>query len=323
MLKTVEEVKQKYPGIRLSLTWDETKPVQLPHNWRFEDITGKTYNRVTVLEEFPFLTADKKGIWICKCSCKDHTIFITTGKSLRTGNCKSCGCAQVESVTQRNYKHGLSYRGHRARIYGIYRDMVRRCYDPHRDEYKLYGARGITVCDEWLGENGFENFVKWAYANGYIEEDKDLVPLKNRLSIDRIDPDGNYCPDNCRWIPRYQQVRNLRKSRHIIIAGITVTNGDILEKFQLDSNYIWSKINSGWSDNQILYSIFEDPKSGRRNKKDDHTLYHENHVDYGMIPAYDKLKPWSKDPAKRKFARQYLSEDTLNWLLDIKTQTKQ
>lgn len=321
MLKTVEEVKQKYPGIRLSLTWDETKPVQLPHNWRFEDITGKTYNRVTVLEEFPFLTADKKGIWICKCSCKDHTIFITTGKSLRTGNCKSCGCAQVESVTQRNYKHGLSYRGHRARIYGIYRDMVRRCYDPRRKAYTDYGGRGIKVCDEWLGENGFENFVKWSYEHGYVEQDKSIVEKVDRLSIERKNPNGNYCPENCEWIPLKYQNSNKRVSIHITIAGVDVLFIDLMRHFHIESQYVSSKLYiSKWSINEVIHLAMQ--YEMHRYHKEGIFLTDEKGFK-GIVPNYATLDPWSKDPAKRRFARMYLSDEVCDWLLYIKTHYNQ
>ena len=101
MLKTVEEVQEKYPGLRLSFKWDPEKSV-MEHGRGFKDMGGQKFNHLTVLEEFPFKSMDGKSIWIVQCDCEDKTIFTTTGKNLRTGNTKSCGCAQVASVVKRN-----------------------------------------------------------------------------------------------------------------------------------------------------------------------------------------------------------------------------
>ena len=90
MLKTVEEVQEKYPEIRLSFKWNPEQPVK-EHGKGFIDMSGQKFNHLTVLEQFPFNAKDKKSIWIAHCDCEAKTIFTTTGKNLRTGNTKSCG----------------------------------------------------------------------------------------------------------------------------------------------------------------------------------------------------------------------------------------
>lgn len=91
------------------------------------------------------------------------------------------------------------------KIYKRYQNIKRRCYDTKSNSYKYYGAKGIKVCDEWLGKNGFYNFLDWALANGYKEE----------LQIDRINVKGNYCPENCRWVDRKTNMRNRTNSLYI------------------------------------------------------------------------------------------------------------
>lgn len=112
----------------------------------------------------------------------------------------------------RNTVHGLMKGpdGKRTRLYGIWVRMRQRCYDPNSSDYNRYGGRGIKVCQEW---NDYRNFYNWAMANGYNDE----------LSIDRIDPNGNYEPSNCRWIPLTDQNRNKRNSRLITYNDETKT----------------------------------------------------------------------------------------------------
>lgn len=162
MLRTIDEVIDKYPTIKFKgySTWDEENPIKLSFNHAFINLKGQKFNHLTVLELFPFKSKDNRPLWIVECDCDAHTIFVVSGKSLRNGNTKSCGCAQVSSVVARNLKHGLAYRNNKSRLYGIHCDMIRRCYNQNRHRYERYGGRGITVCDEWMGENGFINFAK-------------------------------------------------------------------------------------------------------------------------------------------------------------------
>ena len=318
MLKTVEEVQEKYPGIRLSLKWDPEKPVN-EHGKGFIDMSGQKFNHLTVLEQFPFNTKDKKSIWIVQCDCEATTIFTTTGKNLRTGNTKSCGCAQVASVVKRNYKHGLSYRNNRSRLYTIYRDMIRRCSDESRPQYSRYGGSRIKVCDEWLGEHGFENFVKWSFDNGYVEQDRETTPYRMLLTIERHNVDKGYSPDNCGWIPLYKQSRNRHDRKRFIIAGISITAGDITEHYGLSRNYIDMKFQSNWTADEILRSILNNAEPLNRQVM----AVRDSEKRYVLIPNYANLDPWSDDPYIRNFARAYLSDEDIEFILEIKKNTKQ
>lgn len=110
--------------------------------------------------------------------------------NLASGNTQSCGCYHAENLT------GM-FKPNKNRLYNSWRAMKARCFNPNNNRYHLYGGRGITVCDEWLT---FEGFRAWSLSNGYADD----------LTIDRIDPDGNYTPNNCRWLHPYKQSSNRR-----------------------------------------------------------------------------------------------------------------
>jgi hypothetical protein len=132
---------------------------------------------------------------------------------LRSGHTKSCGCYKVELISNLNKKTGLS----NSNLGFSYRNMKNRCFWKKSPMYKNYGERGITVCEEWLDrECGFENFVDWALKNGYSEG----------LTLDRIDVNGNYCPQNCRWVDKYVQANNKRKNYYLKINGEIDTVGN-------------------------------------------------------------------------------------------------
>lgn len=151
------------------------------------DLTGKKFGRLTVIERYDAKT------WKCICDCGNTTY--SDGYQLRKGITQSCGCYHRDICGNQHRKHGLS----RTRLYRIYYKMKERCYRPSNDNYKYYGALGITICDEWL--NDFSAFANWSMANGYSEI----------LTIDRKDNVKGYSPDNCRWITIQDQQKNKRK----------------------------------------------------------------------------------------------------------------
>lgn len=160
---------------------------------RYIDITNQRFGRLVAL--YPAYK-DKHGneYWKCQCDCGNTTIVKKT--HLKEGKIVSCKCFQKERLLQRITSHGLS----KTRIYRIYRNMLNRCFYEKHPEFYYWGGRGITVCDEW--KNNFLSFYNWSIKNGYEEN----------LSIDRINVNGNYSPENCRWATAYEQTHNRRKA---------------------------------------------------------------------------------------------------------------
>ena len=161
------------------------------------DLVGQRFGRLTAVE---FVGVAKNGArWKCVCDC-GLTVIATSG-NLRNGNTKSCGCLRremVRSLGQSNKAHGESH-DNRTRLYTIWCGMRQRCNNPNREAYKLYGGKGVKVCDEW---NDYPAFKEWAESHGYADD----------LSIDRIDPSKGYSPDNCRWITQSENTARANKN---------------------------------------------------------------------------------------------------------------
>ncbi len=129
---------------------------------------------------------------------------------------------------------------HWERLYRVWQDMRRRCYDSNREQFYLYGGRGITVCDSWRAD--YVPFREWAMANG----------VRDDLTLDRIDVDGNYSPENCRWVDKKTQARNRRSNRRITVNGETKTIAEWSELTGLSANVIYHRLKSGWIDAQVV-----------------------------------------------------------------------
>lgn len=175
---------------------------------------------------------DKRGyprdMWVCKCDCNNTKTIL--GLNLRSGNSKSCGCATKENAIKINTKHGMN----RTRLHEIWVGMRKRCNNKKCKCYKSYGGRGITVCNEW---KDFESFYNWAIVNGYSDN----------LSLDRIDVNGNYCPENCRWATMKVQMNNTRRNRLITYNGETHTAAEWSELTGIKSSVIRERIDRyGW-----------------------------------------------------------------------------
>lgn len=168
---------------------------------KFIDITGNHYGFLDVL--YHDKEASKrvgKTLWMCKCECGNYKNC--ESNKLRTGRTVSCGCRRTDRP---HITHGKT----KDPLYQVWRGMKDRCLNPNSKERKYYGGRGIEICDQW--KDDFQAFYDWSINNGYAKG----------LSIDRIDNNGNYSPDNCRWATRSMQARNKRDTVIVNVCGIT------------------------------------------------------------------------------------------------------
>lgn len=195
------------------------------------DLTGMRFGRLSVISK----TRSKSGkvAWACKCDCGNKTETLTT--ELLRGRTQSCGCYHKDKMSEAFKKHGQ----YKTRLYRIWSNMIQRCGNPQNDNYYLYGARGVSVCDEW---KDFAVFSKWAINNGYADN----------LSIDRIDSNKGYSPENCRWATPKEQTDNRRCSIYVSFNGTRKT----LKEWSVTTgipykNLLW-RIRHGWSAEKAL-----------------------------------------------------------------------
>lgn len=163
-----------------------------------KDITGEVFGKLTVVRQMPFTVGDRYTKWECLCECGNTKIV--SRNLLTEGKTTSCGCLE-KGVWNRT--HGMT----RTKIYQTWLNMRNRCNRPGSRCWENYGGRGISVCQEW--QKSFVSFYEWALNSGY----------KDELSLDRIDVNGNYSPENCRWITNAEQQRNKSNSIHVSYNG--------------------------------------------------------------------------------------------------------
>lgn len=172
---------------------------------KLHDLSGKRFGRLTVLNR---VNSQSEAKWLCVCDCGGHKEVFSS--NLVRGFTKSCGCLHRETTQKANSIHGES----KSRLFHIWMNMKARCSNPKLSSWTNYGGRGISVCPEWV--ESFIHFRDWANLNGYRED----------LTIDRIDVNGNYEPNNCRWIDRQEQAKNTR--RNVFYKGKCVKDWAIL-----------------------------------------------------------------------------------------------
>lgn len=211
---------------------------------RLIDLTGKRFGRLTVIGRAT--RTGKNTYWLCRCDCGGQKNV--SRSNLINGQVQSCGCLRVEKTVARHRKHGMS----NTRLYSVWKAMLERCYEPKADRYPIYGGRGISVCDEW--RKSFSAFYIWAQSNGYLEG----------LTIDRINVNGNYCPENCRWATRMEQQNNMRTNHLITFRGQTKTIAEWSREIGVDRHVLGSRIRNGWS---IERALTEPVHTEKRTKK--------------------------------------------------------
>ena len=202
------------------------------------DIIGKTFSRLTVLKQFG---KSKNGhlMFLCKCECGNEKLII--GSSLVYGDTKSCGCLSREKAYIMGINHGIAMREisrnpkriERKRIKNAFSNMLNRCFNPKDMNYKNYGGRGVKVCDVW--SNDPESFIEWSLSNGY----------SGNLTIDRIDNDGDYTPNNCKWSTTKEQSRNKRSNVFATIGDETKILNDWATEFNTSPKMIGNKFHQG------------------------------------------------------------------------------
>lgn len=203
-----------------------------------KDLTGKTFNHLTAITEIG-KNSNGTYIWSCVCSCGNKTKASTS--DLVRSNIKSCGCIQgTWSKT-----HGKA----KTRIYRIWSNMKNRCTNKNLDSYKYYGGRGITVYDEWLK---FENFNEWSMENGYDDH----------LTLDRVDNNKGYGPDNCRWASRSQQMNNTRQNTKVEINGENKTIAEWAEETNINYSTLYNRYWRGDRGEKLIRET--NPNIGRR-----------------------------------------------------------
>lgn len=189
---------------------------------RVIDLSGMRFGRLTVLSRE---NNDNHGgtRWLCRCDCGNSCI-VDSG-NLRHGRQKSCGCLRHREPW--NKTHGEFCN---SRLYRIWTGMKTRCYDKRCKAYPSYGGRGIFICEDW--KDNYESFRDWALLNGYSDD----------LSIDRIDNDQGYFPENCSWATRENQSNNRRSSRFVVLGGIKMTTARAARELGVDYHTYMKRI---------------------------------------------------------------------------------
>lgn len=214
-------------------------------------LCGERFGRLTVLwqtDDYISPQGIHAAKWYCKCDCGNYCSV--AGRELKNGDTKSCGClkrGKNPKISEAKKTHGMS----KTRIYYIWRSMKTRCNNPNDTAYHNYGARGIRVCDKW--NNSFEEFHSWAINNGY---DK-------LYTLERIDVNDNYYPENCKWVTMKEQQNNRRNNATYTVNGETKTLSQWAECVGMSRSALWNRIHkSGLTIEQAI--SFPKLKKGTR-----------------------------------------------------------
>lgn len=201
------------------------------------DLTGSRFGKVVVLNR-----AEDRGrqpYWRCRCDC--GVVKDIRGAHLKAGKISSCGCGRG------NFVHGMAH----SRLWAVWKAMKQRCSNPNTTAFHRYGGRGITYTQEW---ETFPEFSKWAVAHGYADH----------LELDRIDNDGDYVPENCRFISHRENSRKTGSVTMIEFEGEALPLFLLAERYGLERNTLKTRLRRGWSVQRALEPSKIDRKKERR-----------------------------------------------------------
>lgn len=195
----------------------------------FKDLTGQTFSRLTVISRAPNLRPGATR-WNCVCTCGNT--LIVEGSLLKNGKTQSCGCLHREAAAKTGAASATHGEGGKTRLYRIWSNMKTRCENKHNKNYARWGSRGVYVCDEW--RSSYTAFRDWAKVNGYSDG----------YSLDRIDNNGAYSTENCRWVSAKAQARNTRKNKFIEYKGYKKCIAEWAEYFGVPYMTLYNRLKS-------------------------------------------------------------------------------
>lgn len=203
---------------------------------KYKDISGEKFGKLAAIS---YSHSDGHGhaIWLVQCDCGKE--FLIKQNSLQSGNSKSCGCSRVEFIRRGIQKHGFASFKKEQRFYRIYRKIVARCGDNSQHLFERYGGRGIKCLWE-----SFEQFRDDMYESYLAHVSK--YGEKNTL-IDRINNDGNYCKENCKWNTYRDQSRNTSRNRVLTFRGVSMCLQDWSLRAGINNSTLTGRLNRGWS----------------------------------------------------------------------------
>lgn len=204
--------------------------------------SGDKFGRLTVIKRSESRTSNNNALYECKCSCGSDKTVLVTKNNLIHGITRSCGCLFIETTRQKGL-NSTTHGGSKDRLYGIRSGMLDRCENINSKDYKNYGQKNITVCDEWKGPNGYQAFKDWALSHGY----------QDSLTINRIDHTKGYCPENCEWITPAEQ--NAKGRSNLILCP----NGQNLKAFCKENNLSYTRVRQRLVAGKDFESAISDP----------------------------------------------------------------
>lgn len=237
---------------------------------------GKKFGRLTIIS-FEHSKPPYRGwIWVCKCECGNIKKLIPG--DVKSGKVMSCGCLHDEMCANRatKFKHLIK---DNKRLYSIYNGVKKRCYNKSEPRYKDYGARGIKMCDEWL--ESFDDFAEWSLINGYSD----------KMTLERVNVNGNYCPENCKWITLQEQAFNKRTTIWVNYKGEHIQLKKLCKRESVSYDTVHNRIYSlGWSVDKAIETPSQQENSLMSKCR-------EKRINYGTVRDRIYKFGWSEERA--------------------------